>query len=348
MKYLFSFTVIFLFLLGCGGEKGENEKTADKNLYKIDSSGIKTKPVENPNQSFLMRYKLELNKEYKYRIATISANEQNIKMDTTISQNVNQEMIYLINVKPTEIDKDSIYDVVCTFSSIKLDATANDQKHSYQSGVTKDSSELLKFSNYEALINNSFNLRVDNTGNILEIYKTDKIISKYLELQNLKDSISTEERNAMREQISEGAIKPLLSQIFRKLPEETVAKDSVWTISQPAFPFLVFQLQNNYIYNIDALEEYDEDNVAVIDAKLDAKITGNTKVTEQGVTYEFNKPSSEAAGKIYFNVEEGYVLKSMIKSKTMISYTMEGDTPTGKQKGSRSDVMEYTNIIELL
>ncbi len=348
MKYLFGIVVIFLFLSGCGGEKNGDGKTTEENLYKIDSTEIETTPAENPNQNFLMRYKLELNKDYKYKIATISNNKQTIKVDTTITQNVNQQMIYLVNVKPTEIDKDSIYEVVCTFSSIRLDATANDQKHSYQSGVTKDSTELLKFSNYEALINNPFNIRVDNTGNILEIYKTDKIISKYLEMQKLKDSLTTEERNAMRQQISEGAIKPLLSQIFRKLPDESVAKDSVWTISQPAFPFLVFQLQNNYIYNIDELEEYNDDNVAVIDAKLDSKITGNTKVTEQGVTYEFNKPSSEASGKIYFNVEEGYVLKSMIKSKTAISYTMEGDTPTGKQKGSRSDVMEYTNIVELL
>jgi hypothetical protein len=348
MKCLLSVAVIFLFLFGCGGEKSENEKIASENLYKIDSAEIKTKPTENPNQNFLMRYNLELNKEYKYKIATVSDNVQTIKVDTTISQNVNQKMIYLINVKPTEIDKDSIYEVVCTFNSIKLDAIANNLKHSYQSGVTKDSTELLKFANYEALVNNPFNLRVDNKGNILEIYKTDKIITRYLELQKLEDSITTQERSTLREQISEGAIKPLLSQIFRKLPEKIVAKDSSWTISQPAIPFLVFQLQNNYIYNINALEEYNEDKVAVIDAKLDAKITGNTKVTEQGITYEFNKPSSEASGKIYFNVEQGCVLKSLIKSKTTISYTMEGDTPTGKQKGSRSDVMEYTNIVELL
>jgi len=348
MKFLFGLILTTLILFGCGEEKKENEKTSGENLYKIDSAEIKTEPVENPNQNFLMRYRLEPDKEYKYRIATISDNRQTIKMDTTISQVVNQKMIYLISVKPTEIDKDSIYEVVCTFTSIKLDALANDQKHSYQSGVTKDSAQLLMFANYEALINYPFNIRVDNFGNIIEIYKTDKIISRFLEIQNLKDSIKTEERNVLRGQISEGAIRPLLTQIFRKLPEKTVAKDSSWTISQPALPFLVFQFQNDYIYNISSLEEYNGDKVAVIDAKLNAKISGNQKVTEQGITYEFSKPSSEGTGKIYFNVEEGCVIKSMSKSKTVISYTMEGDTPMGKQKGSRSDVMEYTNIIELL
>lgn len=348
MKFILSIIISALVLFGCGGEESEKQNITEENLYNIDTADIETSPVENPHQSFLMRYKMELNKDYKYRIASISNNSQTLKMDTTISHIVNQKMIYIINAKPTEFDKDSIYEVVCTFSSIKLDATANKEVHAYQSGVTKDSADLLKYANYEALVNNPFNLRVDNTGNIVEIYKTDKIIARYLELQNVKDSVTAEMKNSLREQISQGAIKPLLSQIFRKLPDNIVAKDSLWTISQQPFPFLVFQLQNNYTYKIGALEEYDDDRVAVIDAGLDAKISGETKVTEQGLTYEFSKPSSTASGKIYFNVEEGCVIKSTIKSKTVISFKMEGNTPNGKQKGSRSEVTEFTNIVELL
>jgi hypothetical protein len=348
MKLILSLVLSGLIIYGCGEEKNGKQTVTEENLYKIDTTEIETSPVENPDQSFLMRYKMELNKDYKYKIASITNNSQTMKFDTTISQNVNQNMIYLIDVKPTEIDKDSVYEVVCVFNSIKLDATANNQIYSYQSGVTKDSADLVKFSNYEALINNPFSLRVDNIGNILEIYRTDKIISRYLDLQNLKDSVTADERNALREQISQGAIKPLLSQIFRKLPKESVAKDSSWTISQQPFPFLVFQLQNNYIYEIDALEEYNDEKVAVIDAGLHAKITGEPRVTEQGITYEFNKPSSEANGTIYFNIEEGYVIKSTVKSKTVVSFTMEGNTPEGRQKGTRNEVTEFTNIVELL
>ena len=246
MKFLLSMVLTALFLFGCGENNKEDKKTTGEDLYKIDSTEIKTKPVDNPNQNFLIRYKMEPNKEYKYKIATISENKQTIKLDTTISQDVSQNMIYLLSLKPNAIDKDSIYEIVCNISSIKLDATANDQKHSYQSGVTKDSVQLLQFANYDALVNNPFNLRVDVKGNILEIYKIDKIISRYLELQNLQDSASTEDRNVLREQISEGALKPLLSQIFRKLPDKTVAKDSSWTVSQPPFSFLVFHIQSNY------------------------------------------------------------------------------------------------------
>lgn len=348
MKLILSVVAAFLILNGCGEKKDEKQNLTEKNLYEIDTTNIETTPVEDPEQDFLMRYKMELNKDYKYRIASISNNSQTLRMDTTISQVVNQKMIYIINVKPTEIDKDSIYEVICTFNSIKLDANANGQVHSYQSGITKDSTELIKFANNEALVNNPFNLRVDSKGNILEVYKTDKIINRFLEIQNLKDSATTDQRNMLREQITLGAIRPLLSQIFRKLPEDTVAKDSSWTISQQPIPFLVFNIQNNYTYKIIGLEEYNNNEVALIDAGLVAKITGDTKVTERGMTYEFNKPTSEASGRIYFNIEKGLVVKSNVKSKTVISFTMEGNTATGKQKGSRSEINEFTNIVELL
>ena len=102
------------------------------------------------------------------------------------------------------------------------------------------------------------------------------------------------------------------------------------------------------LFSIRRIENFKEDKVAVINASLETKITGNNKVTEQGFTYEFKKPETEASGKIYFNVDKGCIQKARVKTKLVISYTMEGDTPAGKQKGSRSEVLEYTNIVELL
>lgn len=349
MKLLLSFFLLILFISGCSEKKEEkNNELMGENIYTVDTTDIKTIPAEDPGKNFLMRYKFKLNEEYKYRILIKTDTKQTIKADTTITQDLNQETIYLVNFKAKEFDQDSIYDITCTFSSIKLDANADGELHSYQSGLTKDSTELLKFANFEALVNNPFNIRIDNSGNILEIYKTDKIISRFLDLQNLKDSVSTEDKNYLKEQISQGAIKPIISQIFRKLPDKMVAKDSVWTISQPSTQYLVFQVSSNNIYKVNSLEEFNDDDIAVIDAKLDSKATGETKLTEQGVNYEFNKPVSEAEGKIYFNIEKGNVLKAKVKSRISVFYTMEGDTPMGKQKGSRSDIMEYTNIVELL
>ncbi|OGV06756.1 MAG: hypothetical protein A2330_09110 [Ignavibacteria bacterium RIFOXYB2_FULL_36_7] len=349
MKSFLSFVIILLLLTGCGEKKEETTpgKTSEENLT-VDTSDISTTPLENPNESFRMRYSFTLNKDYKYRIATLTDNVQTIKADTTISQRANQNIIYLLSLKPTEIDSDNSTEFVCNFYSVKVEAIVNGQTFTYQSGVTTDSLEKAKYSEYEALINNPFNIRINKVGEVIDIFKADKILSKFLALRNMSDSLASDQKNTIKEQITQGGIKPLLSQVFRKIPEKLVAKDSVWTYQQPPSSLLVFQLNSTNIYKISSLEKFKEDKVAVINASLETKITGNNKVTEQGFTYEFKKPETEASGKIYFNVDKGCIQKARVKTKLVISYTMEGDTPAGKQKGSRSEVLEYTNIVELL
>jgi len=349
MKSFLSFVIILLLLTGCGEKKEETTpgKTSEENLT-VDTSDISTTPLENPNESFRMRYSFTLNKDYKYRIATLTDNVQTIKADTTISQRANQNIIYLLSLKPTEIDSDNSTEFVCNFYSVKVEAIVNGQTFTYQSGVTTDSLEKAKYSEYEALINNPFNIRINKVGEVIDIFKADKILSKFLALRNMSDSLASDQKNTIKEQITQGGIKPLLSQVFRKIPEKLVAKDSVWTYQQPPSSLLVFQLNSTNIYKISSLENFKEDKVAVINASLETKITGNNKVTEQGFTYEFKKPETEASGKIYFNVDKGFIQKARVKTKLVISYTWEGNTPAGKQKGSRSEVLEYTNIVELL
>ena len=59
------------------------------------------------------------------------------------------------------------------------------------------------------------------------------------------------------------------------------------------------------------------------------------KVNQGNVSYSFQKPISTAEGKIYFDVDKGIQIKSRTKTRLEISYTMEANTPKGKQKGSR-------------
>jgi len=349
MKLLLVFILTFLFLFGCGEKKEEKVpvRTSGNNLT-VDTSDISTTPAENPSQNFRMRYNFILNKDYKYSIATITDNTQTMKADTVISQHANQSIIYLLDLKPIKIDDNSSTQFVCTFYSVKIDANVNGQTFSYQSGVTTDSLEKMKYAEYDAVINNPFNIKINKIGEVTDISNTDKILSKFLELKNMSDSLSLEEKNNVKEQITQGGIKPLVSQVFRKIPEKLLAKDSVWTYQQPVSNLLVFQVNSINIYKVNSLENFMNDKVAVIDASLDTKITGKNQVTDHGFTYKFNKPQTEASGKIYFNVDKGYVQKSKVKTRLVIYYTMEGNTPGGKRNGSRSEIVENINIVELL
>jgi outer membrane lipoprotein-sorting protein len=349
MKLLLGFILTFLFLLGCGEKKEDKapEKNNENSLT-VDTTDISTTPSANPNESFRMKYNFVLNKDYKYRIAALTDNIQTMKADTTISQHANQSIIYLLNLKPVEIDNDSATEFICTFYSVKVEANVNDQTFTYQSGVTTDSLEKTKYAEYDAIVNNPFNIRVNKIGEVVDIFKMDKILTKFLALKSISDSLNSAEKSRVKEQITQGGIKPLISQVFRKIPEKLFAKDSIWTYQQPVSNLLVFQVNSTNIYKINSLENFNKDRVAVIDASLETKISGDNKATENGFTYKFNKPETEASGKIYFNIDKGYIQKSRVKTKIVISYTMEGNTPEGKKKGSRYEVVENTNIIELL
>ena len=127
-----------------------------------------------------------------------------------------------------------------------------------------------------------------------------------------------------------------------------MAKDSLWTNPQEPTKLMVFQVQNTSTYKIKSLELFNNDKIAVIDAGLKTIISGNNKVTDRGATYVFNKPTTYAEGKIYFNLAKGCVQKSKTNSKIQISYSMEVPTPKGLEKGMKSEIVLNTNILELL
>ena len=78
------------------------------------------------------------------------------------------------------------------------------------------------------------------------------------------------------------------------------------------------------------------------------KYSGQSKANQGNIFYTFQKPISTAEGKIYFDVDRGLQVKSRSKTRLEISYTMEANTPQGKQKGTRKDIVSNTNILELI
>ncbi len=345
MKYFFGTLLIALLFIGCGNK---NKETASNNQSNYDSSEVVTTPVDNPNQKFLLRYKFEKDHNYQYRITSISSDSINIFADSLINQNIQQTITYILDVNLNSIDKDSVEELSCTFKSVKLDADANGKKFNYESGVTKDSATKSHYPEYAALVDNPFSVRINKLGEILEVFRADRITDSFLKLKGYSDSVSTEQRNNLRDNIVNGALKPMLILVFRKMPENFVAKDSSWTDAQPAGKLMVFEIQNTNTFEITNLEKMNNDKVATIKAGLRTKITGKNKVTDRGATYEFQKPKTEAKGNIVFNITKGCIQKSKTQTRIDVSYKMEANGPKGNQKGSKSEIILNTNIVQLL
>jgi len=351
-KLILIAAAIMLIISACDNkEEVKDEKKSDEELSAtFDSTALQTQEVKDEDQSFLMTYKFKTGETYKYRMTVFSQTEQTIEADTNITTAFDQTVTYIINFKPLSIDNDSVTEMQCNFSSVNLKASGNNGNEvSYQSGEKIDSSDMVKFAEYESFLNNPFNLRVSNKGEIVEIFKTDKIVNRFLDIRGLTDSVKADEKASLKQNLTTNLIRPLMIQVIREMPGKKVAKDSSWVYTKQTIPMMmVFQVEYTNMYNIESLEMMGDNKLAVIGSNVKTKITGEQEHTENGVKYHFEKPKSTASGKIYFDLDKGMILRSKTKTTLENSYSIEASTPQGLKKEKGREVISNTNVLELL
>jgi hypothetical protein len=340
--------LIGILLSGCG-KKAEPIVEDLSSKLTVDTTEIKTIPIENANLNFSTLFNFQKGKTYQYRLASIIEDNKTLKIDSLISQTVKQSTVYLSNISLTDVDKDGVMEFSCDFSSILNNTIANGQVFNYQSGKSKDSTTVQNNAQYEALIDNPFGVRVGKNGGILEVFRIDKIVDKFLLIRKAPPTITNEQKEELRNSIIQGELKPLLNQIFREMPSKSLTKDSTWTNPRPAAEFYVFKLENTSLFKVAGLEKYGNDTLAAIDAGLKSVVSGDTKVQKDGATYNFKRPQPTASGRIYFNMSKGCIQKSDEKTQYNISYTVERPSRTGGiQKGTITEIVNTSNSIELL
>ncbi len=343
MKYLSAVILTFLLLAGCG-KKTEQAPVKSANQYNVDSSDIKATPIDAKDETFSLEYKFPKGKTYHYRLTTITHDVQTIKSDTTLRSDVTQNIIYLIDLKPVSVDKDGVIEFNLIFNSVRLNANANGKEFNFESSTATDSSEINKYAEYKALTGSDMGVRVTKKGEILEIFRTDKVVNNFLAIKGFADSVNAAQREQLRENMVQGAIKPLLFQVFRQTVDHPMMVDSGWTIKQPPSQLMVFNIQSTNTYKVTGLQKLSNDKLAVIEGGLKTDISGKYKVSQQGVDYTFKKPVTSAGGKFYFNLTDGCIQKAKTYTKIDINFDMKART----QKGSKEEVITNNYILERL
>lgn len=346
MKNIFLLLFISLFVFGCG-KKEENKPAAAQS---DTSSVLKTVPDNAPPKDVDLVYMLKKDQHLSYKLTSTSSQIQSVVADSTLKQSAKQTVSYIVDMDVKDVDNDNVMDIKATIKWAKLDQEANGQKLAYESGKLKDPKEIARFVDYEAVLNNPFSFRMNSKGEILEVYRVDKIVDRYLEIQGLKDSVNTEQKRQFQGNISEGALKPLIQQVFRTLPKNKVAKDSTWHFDYPS-RMGVFDIQNIAQYKLVNFEKMqnNDNKLAVIEAGLKIVPKGKNKVSDRGIDYDFKNPEAQGSGTIYFNVSKGCVQNSKTSTKMKMSVTVKtAKGPKGPMKAVRNDDMETTNTLQLI
>ncbi|MCK6612784.1 MAG: DUF6263 family protein [Ignavibacteriaceae bacterium] len=337
---------LFLTLTGCDSKEKEPESSGS-DLLTVDTSEIKGTPVtDNSFADFDLSYTVTKGNTYKYKLTSITEETQSLQTDTTQTMRAKQQISYLIEVKVEEVEADKTMELSFNFKEVAVDGSFNEEKYKYISSAKNDTSVEDRFLEYQALINNPFNARVDKHGNISEIYRTTKIADKILELRKMKDSISAEEKQSFVQDITDGALRPVVMQLFRKLPEAKVAKDSTWYFPQKPASFQIFAIQNTHGFKLSSFEKAGDDTYAVIDASLISTAELAPDAKANGISMK--NTGYSGSGKLYFNVGKGV----FEKSKTLTTLTVELDmkAPPGAPFSSakRKQNTRTTNILQLV
>jgi len=350
MKNLLILVLISLFLFSCQKEKSkEDEKMLEEAASTFDSTALPTTTVdESEEQSFFFRYKFIPGETFRYRLTTISQNQQSVITDSTLTDNLEQTIIFILDFKTLSLDDDSVAELQCTFSSVNLKANANGIDIVYKSDAEMDSTERKNFPEYESFLKNPFNLRIGKHGEIIDIYKIDKIMNRFLALRGLTDSLSAQEKITAQQDLTTRTIKPLLAQMFREFPDRKMDVDSSWSYKRESMPVMVFKIDYENTYTVDNVEMLGKDKLAVITGSIKTTVTGDQTHNDRGMIYKFEKPVSTASGQIYFNLNRGLIQKSRTQTSMQNAYSMEMPTPQGMKKASANETTSNVNVIELL
>jgi Fe-S cluster assembly iron-binding protein IscA len=335
---------MILFLDGC--KKNQNQPV-EESKESLDLSKIKPTPLaESESQNLIFKYNLTKGSSYSYRLTSITEDAGSLVADTVINGKNTQNLVYTVSFTTNEIDEDNVFEITFTVKSINLTANIDSKTINYQSGTQLDSLDKLRFSEYEAIVNNSFGLRLKSDGEIVELYKTGKIIDKLLAIQGYKDSVKPAEKKVLQQKMEEAGLKPIIQQVFRKLNSAPISKGNSWTIAQPFLNLDIVGFDFKNIFTVKSVDKYNDFKIATLAVRIDAqsKLSPQAKKT----TLKVNKAELTGEGTVYFNLSKNIIHQS--KTKVVLATAINGvvPTPRGPKKLSTQKTVTTTNILEFL
>ncbi len=299
MKRIITLILIPLILLvGCKKSEEKPEIKSESSI--VDTSNIKPLGIQ---KNVSLKYDLKKNSVLRFKYTNYQKNTQTLVMDTTISGFIEQNVDYIFKVTVNDIEESGNLNVEFLCEGIKAYASSSTgEKITYDSkNPPVDSLEKLKTKNFEMLDNANFSARVSPTGEILDIFKSDKIIEKII--QDAPRKPSTEERLAIKQDIEQGILKTIVQQIFKSLPENEINVDSSWKQVYPT-QISVFEMENTATYKVSKFFVANGKKLVQIDGTLAVVPSGKTEYTEGNLTYKFQKPKVTGTSKSFFDLDK--------------------------------------------
>lgn len=339
-RIIYLLVILSISVSAC--KKESDKPIAEKNDLIIDTTNIK--PIE-VDQGISLVYDLSKNSVLRYKLTTYNKNSQTFYLDSTISGSVEQnvEYIFKVTVKEKENNGNMTLDILC--EQIKADAqSSTGEKLSYDSRTPPvDSVEKLQTKNFEVLVNTEFSARISPHGEVLDIYKTENLLEKII--QDAPRKPSEEEKTAIKSDIEEGVLRPIVQQLFKTLTDKKVNVDSTWSMIYPT-QLSIFEIENTATYKVTKVFESGKRKLVKFTGSLSIKPSGQTTHTENNIVYKFSKPKAVGKGEYFYDLDKKLIRKaeSDVTFELAVNISQKGQTVTYK----RVEIIQTKNTLTLL
>jgi len=345
--------VLFLFaaLFGCGKKENKNlsETKQTQNLTNSDAyKGLEKINVDNNKINLI--YQFKKGEKFSYKLTTFSSMDQSVQTDSLKKMKSNQTLAYVFDIVVLNIDNNNVADLGITVSSVTIDANINGNRFQYDSKAKNSKEDKMKFFEYETITNSQYHTKVNQKGEVVEVTDVFKMVDKLIAAQppQSKKPVTMEQKAMIAKNIIDSAIRPVTQLLFKEVPAKIVAKDSSWT-KRYTSSMAVFQLDNNAKYTLTDFVKLNNAKTAKVDLNLVVKASGQKQGTENGVSYNFEDPKITGDGIVFYNLENGRIVKSETSTRVDMSVQIsQKDASQKLKKTTRKDISINRNIIELL
>lgn len=339
-------------MISCGGNSDKKEEKSKGEITpgKADSTALVVTSIDESekDKSYNFSYKFKKGESFKVNFTTYSNTKRDVVTDTTFTNLFHQVINRTLDINTIKTNDDSSAEVQFTMVAANIDADVDGEKISYTAGNISDSTDMQKFYQYEAMLNNPFSAKINKRGEVLEIYNIDNIIDKMIELSGYKDSIKTNDRKMLLEDRKKNLLFPLVTQVIHQIPGKELKINSEWKKEPETIPFMIFKITFKDQFKVKNISRLGNDKIAEITASVRAFSTGDTTFSNKGVTYRFKNPFVTAKDDFYFNLDKGFLQKSIVEKTIRIVYSMTVPSPAGLKKGNATEIVSNKNVVELL
>jgi hypothetical protein len=327
--------VLVLTLLYCG-KKEESKQAGQENVAADTSLPTQVAPSEFSTVKLRLSYKK--GDRYVFRLSSETDQSQTVGNQ---SQTISILTDYLFTHEVVDVQGENSVILRIRCDSVRVEASSAMGKVAYSSNVPGDSlkGKQPPFVEHSSLAGNEFYLKITNRGEIIDIYRLDKIMERLL--GSVGPQIDSRTKGMLRDQFVKGFLRGLLQEGLQLLPQEPVGIDSGWSkVNKEVIEGL--DMKSTARYKLTSAEKKGDQKTAVIDAKLETTIAGKKDFERQGLKYALSSSRISGSGTSRFDLNRMCVLSRDLNISTMMKFKITGQLDSSGTPSS-ADYLQKMN-----